>query len=483
MLRAGGNAVDALCAAACMAFVAESPLCSPGGGGALLLGEAGRLQLLDFFAVVPGLGRGQPDAMDFHDVAIDFGPTVQRFHVGTASAAVPGTVLLGLLEAHRRHGRLPLRVLIEPAAAAARAGCPPSPQLRFIVDILRPILTLTPATRALFFDAEGEPWFSNPRLADTLEAIARDGEPLVRGPLARALVEACGPERGGLLTAEDLARYAPAWREPLVHERGPWSVFTNPLPSSGGTLLTRGLHLAEALDLSATPWLDPEHAAKLAALLAAVDSSRDPDAGGPGDPLVRAERLLAAQRARRNLGSTTHISVLDDTDQLASLTMSNGEGCGHTVEAYGIHLNNFLGEDDINPEGFHRQAPGTWMTTMMAPSAVLHRGRPALVLGTGGSKRIRSALLVTLLHVLASARSLEEAVLAPRLHVEGEQLWFELPGLPEASAESLQAAWPDATAFAERSMFFGGVHVAARGGHGLHGVGDPRRGGAVRTVS
>jgi gamma-glutamyltranspeptidase / glutathione hydrolase len=487
MLREGGNAVDAICAAALTAFVAETPLCGPGGAGVLLAGTAERLQVLDAFSVVPGRGLRERPPLDFHHVTVDFGGAEQVFHVGRGAVAVPGT-LLGLWRAHARLGRLPRTLMVAPAVAIGREGCEPSPKMRGIVEIIRPIITLSPATRALFFDADGTMRLCNPRLADFLEALAREGEALLHGPLAQALLRECGPEQGGLLTAEDLSRYAPVWREPLRLVRGDDVVLTNPPPSSGGSLVALGLRLAAGVPLGDLAWLGPAHALELAAILAGVDRAK---AHTRGEPLDDEAHALAGQAhaSRRPLGSTTHISVLDGEGMMAALTMTTGEGCGHTLAEFGIHLNNLLGEEDINPQGFHVQPPGTWMSTMMAPTAVLHRGRPSLVLGTGGSNRIRSALVQTLLHVLASGRSLEEAVVAPRMHVEGERLWLERPGLPEGSEAALRRAWPSATAFDERNMYFGGVHAVGydqalerAGKGGLHGTGDPRRGGSVRRV-
>ncbi|MCX4247928.1 gamma-glutamyltransferase [Paraliomyxa miuraensis] len=485
MLREGGNAVDAICAAALTAFVAEAPLCGPGGAGVLLAGTAERMHVLDAFAEVPGrgLGRERSVPLHFHEVTVDFGGAEQVFHVGRGAVAVPG-ILLGLWQAHERLGRLPREVMVAPAVAAGREGCQPSEKMLGIIEIIRPIITLTPATAALFFDEHGAARLANPRLADFLEALAREGEPLWRASLGKALVEACGPQRGGLLTAADVAAYAPVWREPL---RSPWGddvVLTNPPPSSGGSLVTLGLRLASGpasgLALHELPWLGPRYATEVAALLSAIDRAK---AHTRGDPLDDAAIEIARRthERRRPLGSTTHLSVLDGEGMVAALTMTTGEGCGVTLEEFGIHLNNLLGEEDINPRGFHTQPAGTWMTTMMAPTAVLHRGRPSLVLGTGGSNRIRSALLQTLLHVLAHGRSLEEAVIAPRMHVEGDRLWLERQGLPEGTEDALRGQWAEVTALDRLNIFFGGVHAVGFDG-ALHGAGDPRRGGVVRRV-
>lgn len=479
MLREGGNAVDAICAAALTAFVAEAPLCGPGGAGVLLAGTAERMHVLDAFAEVPGRGLQQRPQLDFDEVTVDFGGAEQVFHVGRGSVAVPG-ILLGLWQAHERLGRLPREVMVAPAVAAGREGCEPSTKMLGIIEIIRPIITLTPATAALFFDEHGTVRLANPRLADFLEALARDGEPLWRASLGQALVEACGPEQGGLVTAQDVAAYAPVWREPLRLNRGDDVVLTNPPPSSGGSLVALGLRLASSVSLHDLPWLGPQYTAEMAALLSAIDRAK---AHTLGDPLDDAAISIAQQThaRRRPLGSTTHLSVLDGEGMVASLTMTTGEGCGVTLEGFGVHLNNLLGEEDINPRGFHSQPPGTWMTTMMAPTAVLRHGRPALVLGTGGSNRIRSALLQTLLHVLACGRALQEAVIAPRMHVECDRLWLERQGLPEGSEDALRRAWSDVVALDRLNMFFGGVHAVGYDGQ-LHGAGDPRRGGVVRRV-
>ena len=57
-------------------------------------------------------------------------------------------------------------------------------------------------------------------------------------------------------------------------------------------------------------------------------------------------------------GSTTHIAVLDREGWACSVTCSNGSCSGVVVPGTGVHLNNMLGEQDLNPLGFHRHPPG-----------------------------------------------------------------------------------------------------------------------------
>ncbi len=492
-LSSGGNATDAVCAAAMTAFVAEGLLCSPGGGGAALVVDDAGARVLDFFAVVPGLEATATPSHDFTNVDVDFGPTVQRFHVGKTAAAVPGA-LQGILQLHARGGRLPLAEIVAPAVEAGRDGFDVGGPMAYVTGILAPIIDVTPGVRALFRPGGTNPEpgtrLTNRALADFLDTIATRGPTeAVRAFEARLLAE-FGAAGGGLLTRADLDAYAPVWREPARAAHRVGTFLTNPPPSSGGPLIAMGLAIADGARLTADGFLGAAHLCESAALLRALDRVRatgyDAEIAEPvgaarwsGETgAARARQALAD--VRRDLGSTTHISVLTEDGALASLTMSNGEGCGHALGELGIQLNNFLGEEDINPGGFHRLPPGTKMTTMMAPSALLSSDGRRLVLGSGGSNRIRSAILQTLLGVVVHERPLREAIEAPRVHVEGTKLWWEAPGVRDDAAAALLAAWPDATRFDSLNLYFGGVHAVAREGDGTtHGAGDPRRGGTV----
>ncbi|MBN2800657.1 MAG: gamma-glutamyltransferase [Deltaproteobacteria bacterium] len=482
-LEAGGTAIDAVVAAAFAAFFAEGPLCSPAGGGLLLSASPGAApQALDFFSVTPGLGSGGLRPEDFHPVTADFGPTTQVFHVGRSSIAVPGA-LAGLLEAHDRGGRLPLSEVLAPAIHLGRRGARLGPMMGWVFELLRPILTLTPGARALYqvggAVASAGDTVTNRDLAALLEALGRDRPGALR-LWREELLEAAGPAAGGLLTREDLDRFRPTWRTPLCVPFHGHRVYTPPPPASGGALVSLALALAErlalwergpvALALGTAEVLREVSLARAAQ--GALDSER---ARGLLDPRDLADR---AERLESQLGGTTHISVLDRWGGAASLTMSNGEGSGHVVAGLGVHLNNFLGEEDLHPAGFHRGVPGAPLTTMMTPTLALRDGVPVLALGSGGSNRIRSVVFQVLLRHLGAGSPLEEAVLAPRLHVEGESLALEAEGLPPAALAALTARWSQHSVFSERSLYFGGVHAVCSAG----GVGDPRRDGACLVI-
>jgi gamma-glutamyltranspeptidase/glutathione hydrolase len=202
------------------------------------------------------------------------------------------------------------------------------------------------------------------------------------------------------------------------------------------------------------------------------------------------ERFLAkealdnvATEVRSRLGNTTHLAVMDSEGGCASVTCSNGSCSGVVVPGTGVHLNNMLGEQDLNPLGYHRHEPGARVPSMMAPTVVLRDGRPEVALGSAGSNRIRSAILQTILGVVDHGLPAEQAVARSRIHVEDRQVEAE-PGIEEDALDRLEQSGWAVRRWAEQNLFFGGVQAVARNPQtgALSGGGDPRRGGAAAVV-
>ncbi|CAN5750290.1 hypothetical protein BH23GEM11_BH23GEM11_21630 [soil metagenome] len=146
----------------------------------------------------------------------------------------------------------------------------------------------------------------------------------------------------------------------------------------------------------------------------------------------------------------------------------------------GFMLNNMLGEADLQPRGFGRWPTGVRLTSMMAPSLLAESDGRVVVLGSGGSNRIRSALLQVIAGIVDHGLPLEDAVARPRLHVEGSRLEIE-GGWSEGAVAGLTPAWPDHAVWPEPNLFFGGVHAVEQRPRGSAGAGDPRRGGVSST--
>ncbi len=468
VLREGGNAVDAAIGAMLASFVTEPLLTGLGAGGYMLVAGAGREPtLLDFFVQAP-TRAGDGSEAELRAIDVSFGDAVQVFHIGAASCGVYGTPA-GVCEAVRRWGTVPLEDLAAPALRLAREGVVLNAGQAYVAEILADLLTSTPECAAIWAPEghilrEGE-MLRNPDLGDALLRLARDGaEPFYRGDIAAAVCAWLG-ERGGSVTREDLAGYRAIEREPVKIGYRDRQILTNPPPSAGGTLLAYALAL---LDRGPAP---PTLGGVIEAM-AAAQSERTPEFVEGLDQEGFLETFLATR-----LGSTTHISVIDVEGCACSATCTNGEGSGVVVPGTGMHLNNVMGEEDLNPLGFHRHPAGRRMPSMMAPSIVMRAGDVELVLGSAGSNRIRSALLQTIVAVVDHRMPVRDAVYAPRVHFEDGVLFAE-PGI---ELEELDA---DTTVvrFAERNLFFGGVQAAQRSGGRSTGAGDPRRGGVAVGV-
>jgi gamma-glutamyltranspeptidase/glutathione hydrolase len=470
VLREGGNAVDAAVAACLASWVAEPLLTGPGAGGYMLVAGGGEEPaVLDFFVAAPSDGDRAP----LRPVEVSFGDAVQVFHVGGSSVGAYGTPA-GLEEAARRWGSLPLADLAAPAAELARSGVPLNAQQAYVFELLENILLSTREAAALFAPEgrilrEGET-FRSPELAETIERFGADGaRPFYEGDLAGAAVE-CVERAGGTLTKRDLAAYEAGVRDPArIRYRGR-EVLTNPPPSAGGVLLA--LALAR---LDATP--GPPTAADLVAVMDVAQRARTEEFdAGLAEPGFL-DRFLSAQ-----LGSTTHITVVDGDGRACSVTCTNGEGSGLVVPGTGIHLNNVMGEEDLNPLGFFTAPPGRRMPSMMAPTVVLapEGDEVVLALGSAGSNRIRSAILQTIVAVVDRGMEAEAAVCAPRLHYEAGVVYAE-PGVELAGLDPGLRTQP----FRALNLFFGGVQAVERdpATGRLTGAGDPRRGGAAVAVA
>ncbi len=193
------------------------------------------------------------------------------------------------------------------------------------------------------------------------------------------------------------------------------------------------------------------------------------------------ERVRVPVHEASGVPSTTHISVVDGDGNAASLSASTGCGSGFFVPGTGIQLNNMLGEPDLNPPG-RAARQGERLTSMMAPSFVLERGRPKLVVGSAGSIRLRAAILQIVVNVVDHGLSAEEAIEAPRVHLEEDVLQLE-GGTDPAAADLLEAQGYDVIRWATGNLYFGGAAaVVGRNGE-LEAAGDPRRGGAGLVVA
>ena len=508
VLAAGGNAMDAAIAAA-LALAVVYPQAGNLAGGGFLVARTpdGAVYALDFRETAPARAR--------RDMFLGpGGRPVPKASTGSALAvAVPGSVR-GYAEAHRRLGKLPWEKVVAPAVLLARNGFRVPGGLARELRLERGVLTRWEETRRVFLPG-GEPLapgtlLRQPELARTLERIARDGPEAFHWGEVAARIAAFVRANGGVLSEEDLAGYAPAWRAPDEIRSGSFAVHTMPLPSSAGLVLrsvlaqleiVRGIeptpldaegyhHLLEAerrAYADRNRWLGDSDcvAVPLAALLA---PSRLAALGASIDPARATPSVAVDGATAREREETTHLSAATPDGFAVSLTTTlNGSfGNGALVPGVGVLLNNEMDDFAVAPgvpnlyglvEGSSNEVrAGGRPLSSMAPTIVERDGRPILVVGSPGGSTIPTTVLQVLLRTLAGT-DLAGAVAAPRLHHQHtpDVVFFERGGAPAPLLEALRGR---GHVLRERDPI-GKVHAIAFDADGrLTGAADPRGWGA-----
>ncbi len=496
ILRDGGNAFDAAVAAHLAACVAEPVLSSFGGGGFLLAKTAvGKKIVYDFFVQTP-LKAKDPSEVEFYPITADFGTAEQEFHIGHGSITTPGTVR-GLFEIYRDLCTMPMKRLAEPAIELARSGVKLNRFQAYVLDIIKPIYLANDDVKKHYESRvqpgtvmkEGETLVMK-EFAGLLEILAIEGDSFFyEGEIAGMVAEMCRVN-GGHLTRDDFRKYRVKKREPLEISYHHSNVIINPPPSSGGLLTHFALHLMneaeiykyqpgtyEALRIMA----EVQSATEMARLESLSESKEFEKSQLLSDPRflsVYKERIKSRLKATRG---TTHISIADRDGNMASLTTSNGEGSGMVVPGTGIVMNNMLGEEDLHPNGFHSWMCDRRMTSMMSPGIVVKPGGEHVVFGSGGSNRIRTAILQVLVNLIDFEMNLEKAINFSRIHFEKGFLNIE-HGFQDPVLANLYTDYPSHKIWSDKNLFFGGVHAVSFTGNRFEGFGDPRRGGVSMIV-
>lgn len=481
---AGGNAVDCALAAALLTINTEPGVCALGGSAFITIWSAGEDPItVDGNVAVPGKGLDAGDrGRGATEITLDYGGGITTL-VGAGSVAVPGT-LAAMEDAWQHYGRASWRDIFEPTIRACRSGFPLSAACRYYLGYSGDIVfgRSEDGFQALHHDngslLDSGDTVIVPHLADTLDAIAREGARIFyEGDIARAISDHCRAGDGSL-TREDLSSYRAVERAPLCNRIGDWQLATNPPPAVGGSMLTAMLLACADLDIER--W-DSKALLQLIQSQRACLDFRQRKLDLADDVGSDAARLVEAARdgsllARWTSASTVHTSVVDDSGNGCAITASSGYGSGEMPAGTGLWLNNCLGEIELNRRGLDAGPPGARLPSNMAPS-VARRDGAVLAVGSPGADRITTAMQQFLINYLLLGMPLDKAVAHPRVHVDTSGKVINLkaePGLDLPNIDLPVSVLPGLV------MYFGGVGAAVFDeARGFEVAADPRREGGV----
>ncbi len=450
MLAAGGNAVDAAVAALFALTVVEPMMVGIfGAGHAHLLLAGGRHTVIDGYTTAPAAAR--PDMYrPLSDTWPDYMEADRRENsVGVRAVGVPGT-LATWCEILARFGTLDLDAVTAPAIRHAERGFRVTGYLAECLVEAAGDLARFPASARVFLPG-GTPRGRGERLvqgeyADTLRTIAAEGPPALHGGALGVRVAEHMAREGGLITLADLLRYRTIERTPVRGSYRGFDVAGCPPPTGGGIHLIQILNMLEGFDVASLGFGTVDGIHLLAEALKIAFADRAAATADPAFVDVPVARLIAkdyaaARRAEIDMAKagapaagvgpgsshTTHVTVADADGNVvaATQTINSLFGSRAMVPGTGMLLNNTMALFDPHPGHVLSIVAGKRMTSSMAPTILLRDGRPVLALGLPGGMRIFASVLQAIVNVVDHGMSLQEAVEAPRVWTQGQELEVE----------------------------------------------------------
>lgn len=496
ILKAGGNAIDAVVATAFANGVVEPNANGIGGEG---------------YIVIYLKGENKATSIDYRSRASfnKAAPDERWPAAGHRSVAVPGTVA-GLALALEKYGTMSLAQVIEPAAKLAEQGFVVSETLAGVIaDNFKramPNAYLMSIIAPSGLPLEAGDLFKNPDLAKTLRLIAKDGpDAFYKGEVAKAIA-ADMKANNGLIDENDLATYKAVEREPAGGKYRGYDIVSAPAPV-GGFLLIQSLNMLENYNLK---FLGFDSAMKLHLFSEVLARAFDDYYDVLGDPdfvdvpmkALTSQGYANAKAASIKLDamtvkyekvnpnsehwSTTHMSVVDKAGNVVALTqtLSSFFGAAVAVPGTGIILNNEMGNFN-GKKGSSAYLPGKRMNTTIAPTLIMKDGQSFATLGTPGAMRIIPTLTQIVTNLIDYGMGIQEAIEAPRMYctyLQGPgKTTIELEGalFPKKTLDDLALLGYKVKSYDKRDLYFGGVQGIIIKDGMLHGGADPRRDGAV----
>ena len=457
VLQSGGNAIDAAVTAAAVLAVIEPSMNGIGG---------------DLLALVYDVKSKQVHGLDSTGRSASAATPAEYAKRGLTEMPLRGPLVVdvpGVVEGwHQlltRFGTIDLGAALAPAIGFAHDGFPVAELMASEWRNNEPLLAADPATAATFLPRGASPRlgeiFANPRLARSLETIAKNGrDAFYTGSIAAAIVSDL-QSRGGLLELGDFADHLADWVEPIATSYRGVEVLEMP-PSTQGFVALEMLNIMEGYDVrslghNSADYLHVISEAKRIAFAdrAAFLADRDHMPKGALQRLISKDYAASRRRdismskaaaryspdfAGVDRGDTIYLAAADADGNLVSFIQSlfNSFGAGFVAGDTGITLHNrgagfTLQAGHPNEIGPHKRPLHTLVPAMLAKN-----GRPAMAFGVMGGDNQAQAHAQVVANIVDFGMHVQEAGDAARVRHLGDALAVE-SGIGEDVRRALAA--------------------------------------------
>lgn len=501
ILESGGNVIDAAVATAFALSIVEPNASGLGGGGFVIfkMTDQPNVMMLDYREKAP-----------LATVPENYYRTAESFdslcNLGGPVVGVPGMVA-GLLMLHQEYGSLPIEQVLQPAIDLGNQGLEVSSKLAAIIALKYDLISNYELTSQVFLadflPPEEGGIIKNVQLPLTIRKLFQNGiKEFYEGDVGASIVKDVR-QNGGWMDAEDLEKYHPKSRDVIHGTYRGYDIYSCPPPGSGICLIQL-LNILEGYNLKEMGQNNAQYYHLLAEAMKMVFVDREAHLGDPdftnvpvpelGDKayaeLLRGKirpgtAIFDYQPLQVNVdesGNTSHLSVIDQHDNVVALTQTINDwfGSGIMSEGTGILLNDEIRDFSHHPGNPNSIFPGKRPASSMAPTLIFKDKKPFLTIGSPGATRIISALAQTLINMIDFNMSIDDAIESPRIHSIGDRLYVE-GRISEEIIKNLTALGHNVEVKKDFDNYFGGAQgiLINQETDELHGGADSRRDGVA----
>ena len=503
ILREGGNAIEAMVAAAATIAVVYPHMTAIGGDAFWLIHDPARKPI-----AIDACGAAAQNAtLDFYrQQRVDAIPIRGPLAANTVAGTISGwDAALEVSKSWR--GKMPLSMLVNDAVSRAREGIIVTHSQFASTSAKLTELSPQPGFAESFLVNNAAPTagsrFAMPRLANTLEYLAKAGlQDFYRGDISQSIAKDLA-NVGSPVSRDDLVKHEALYREPLTIKHSVGELY-NMTPPTQGVVSLLILAILDKIGLKGLDQMGAEYVHLCVEATKQAFAIRDKYVTDPAHMAVHAQSLLdddivatLAAKIRRDCaapwgknakpGDTVWMGVIDKEGRAVSFIQSiyHEFGTGIVLKESGVNWQNRGASFSLDPKALLAIKPGKKPFHTLNPALALFNDGRVMPYGTMGGDGQPQTQCAVFTRIANFGMSPQDAIAAPRWLLG--RTWgnpsdtLKLESRFDAAVfEGLRARGHEVEKLGEfdESVGHAGALIRARDG-GLTGGFDPRSDGWV----